>query len=151
VRSYNALAEIERAFRSMKTIDLHTRPIHYRLEGRDRAHIFLCMLAYYLEWHMHESWRELMFAEEDGERKMYRDPMIVAARSEAALDKVVTRTFKDGSPVHSFRSLLHELSTIMRNTCEARVGLKVGSTFQMSTMPNPAHQRAVQLQQSITV
>jgi transposase len=122
VRSYKALAEVERAFRSMKTIDLHIRPIHHRLEERVRAHIFLCMLAYYVEWHMREAWRELMFADEDLERKKHRDPVAAAERSEAALDKVATRKLKNGSPVHSFRTLLDELSTIVRNTCEARVG-----------------------------
>src|SRR5450755_4281488 len=115
VRSYKALAEVERAFRSMKTIDLHIRPIHHRLEGRVRAHIFLCMLAYYVEWHMREAWREMMFADEDLERKKHRDPVAAAERSEAALDKVATRMLKDGSPVHSFRTLLAELSTIVRN------------------------------------
>jgi hypothetical protein len=110
VRSYKALAEVERAFRSMKTIDLHIRPSHHRLEGRVRAQIFLCMLAYYVDWHMREAWRELMFADEDLERKMHRDPVTAAERSEAALDKVATRKLKDGSPVHSFRTLLDELS-----------------------------------------
>jgi hypothetical protein len=100
-----------------------------------RAHIFLCMLAYYIEWHMREAWRELMFADEDLERKKHRDPVAAAERSEAALDKVATRTLKDGSPVHSFRTLLAELSTIVRNTCEARVGKNRGSTFQMTTTP----------------
>jgi transposase len=151
VRSYKALAEVERAFRSMKTIDLHIRPIHHRLEERVRAHIFLCMLAYYVEWHMREAWRELMFADEDLERKKHRDPVAAAERSEAALEKVATRKLKDGSPVHSFRTLLDELSTIVRNTCEARVGQRIGSSFQMTTMPNPAQQRAMQLLQSITV
>jgi transposase len=151
VRSYKALAEVERAFRSMKTIDLHIRPIHHRLEGRVRAHIFLCMLAYYVEWHMREAWREMMFADEDLERKKHRDPVAAAERSDAALDKVATRTLKDGSPVHSFRTLLADLSTIVRNTCEAQVGKKNGSTFQMTTMPNPAQQRAMQLLQSIIV
>src|SRR5258705_12516680 len=122
VRSYKALAEVERAFRSMKTIDLHIRPIHHRLESRVRAHIFLCMPAYYVEWHMREAWRELMFADTDLQRKQHRDPVAVAERSEAALEKVASRTLKDGSPVHSFRTLLAELSTIVRNTCEARVG-----------------------------
>jgi transposase len=151
VRSYKALAEVERAFRSMKTIDLHIRPIHHRLEDRVRAHIFLCMLAYYVEWHMREAWRELMFADEDLERKKHRDPVAAAERSEAALDKVATRKLKNGSPVHSFRTLLEELSTIVRNTCEARVGQRNGSSFPMTTMPNPAQQRAMQLLQSITV
>ena len=151
VRSYKALAEVERAFRSMKTIDLHIRPIHHRLEGRVRAHIFLCMLAYYVEWHMREAWRELMFAEEDLKRKKHRDPVAAAERSEAALDKVAARKLKDGSPVHSFRTLLEELSTIVRNTCEACVGKNPGSTFQMTTTPNPAQQRALQLLQAIAV
>jgi len=151
VRSYKALAEVERAFRSMKTIDLHIRPIHHRLEERVRAHIFLCMLAYYVEWHMREAWRELMFADEDVERKKHRDPVAAAERSEAALDKVATRKLKDGSPVHSFRTLLDELSTIVRNTCETRVGKNRGSTFQMTTTTNPAQHRALQLLQAIAV
>lgn len=151
VRSYKALAEVERAFRSMKTIDLHIRPIHHHLEDRVRAHIFLCMLAYYVEWHMREAWRELMFADEDLERKKHRDPVAAAERSEAALAKVATRKLKDGSPVHSFRTLLEELSTIVRNTCEARIGKKPGSTFQMTTTPNPAQHRALELLQAITV
>ena len=79
------------------------------------------------------------------------DPVAAAERSEAALDKVASRKLKDGSRVHSFRTLLEELSTIVRNTCEARVGRKPGTTFQMTTMPNPAQQRAMQLLQSITV
>jgi transposase len=151
VRSYKALAEVERAFRSMKTIDLHIRPIHHRLEGRVRAHIFLCMLAYYVEWHMREAWRALMFADEDLEAKKHRDPVAAAERSDAALDKVATRKLKDGSTVHSFRTLLAELSTIVRNTCETRVGRHSGSTFQMTTMPNPAQDQALRLLQSITV
>ena len=151
VRSYKALAEVERAFRSMKTLDLHIRPIHHHLEGRVRAHIFLCMLAYYVEWHMREAWRELMFADEDLQRKKHRDPVAAAQRSEAALEKVATRTLTDGSAVHSFRTLLAELSTIVRNTCQARLGKNRGSTFQMTTTPNPAQHRALELLQAITV
>jgi hypothetical protein len=151
VRSYQALAEVERAFRAMKTIDLHIRPIHHRLENRVRAHIFLCMLAYYVEWHMREAWRELMFADEDLERKKHRDPVAPAERSEAALEKVVTRKLKDGSLAHSFRTLLEDLSTIVRNTCETRVGTKSGSTFEMTTLHNPAQQRAFNLLQEIAM
>ena len=151
VRSYKALAEVERAFRAMKTIDLHIRPIHHRLENRVRAHIFLCMLAYYVEWHMREAWRELMFADEDLEHKKHRDPVAPAERSEAALEKVATRKLKDGSLVHSFRTLLEDLSTIVRNTCEARLGNKGGSTFQMTTLPNPAQQLALNLLQEIAM
>ncbi len=151
VRSYKALAEVERAFRSMKTIDLRVRPIHHWLETRVRAHIFLCMLAYYVEWHMREAWRELLFADEDRKRKTRRDPVAAAQRSEAALQKVATHTLDDGSPAHSFRTLLQELSTIVRNTCVPSAGATASLTFQMTTLPNPTQQRALQLLQSITV
>ena len=151
VRSYKALAEVERAFRSMKTLHLHIRPIHHHLADRVRAHIFLCMLAYYVEWHLREAWRELLFADEDLERKAHRDPVAAASRSPAALAKVARRTLRDGTPVHSFRTLLHELSTIVRNTCTARTGPHNGATFQMTTTPSPVQQRALQLLQSITV
>jgi len=151
VRSYKALAEVERAFRSMKTIDLHIRPIHHRLETRVRAHIFLCMLAYYVEWHMREAWRELMFADEDLQRKTRRDPVAAAQRSKAALEKVTTHTLSDGSQAHSFRTLLQELSTIVRNICQPSAGVTAAATFQMTTIPNQTQQRALQLLQSITV
>jgi transposase len=151
VRSYKALAQVERAFRSLKTIDLHIRPIHHWLETRVRAHIFLCMLAYYVEWHMREAWRELLFADEDLKRKARRDPVAAATRSEAALDKVATHTLADGSPAHSFRTLLQELSTIVRNTCQPSTGATASMTFQMTTIPNPTQQRALQLLQSIAV
>jgi hypothetical protein len=92
-----------------------------------------------------------MFADEELERKKHRDPVAAAVRSEAALEKAATRTLKDGSPVHSFRTLLAELSTIVRNTCEARVAKNRGSTFQMTTTPNTAQHRALQLLQAIAV
>lgn len=150
VRSYKALAEVERAFRSMKTLDLHVRPIHHRLETRVKAHIFLCMLAYYVEWHIREAWRQLLFADEDPARKTHRDPVAAARRSEAALHKVATHTLEDGSPAHSFRTLLQELSTIVRNTCQPSAG-PAQLTFQMTTVPNPTQQRALQLLNQITV
>ena len=150
VRSYKALAEVERAFRSMKTLDLHVRPIHHRLETRVKAHIFLCMLAYYVEWHIREAWRQLLFADEDPARKTHRDPVAAARRSEAALHKVATHTLEDGSPAHSFRTLLQELSTIVRNTCQPSAG-PTPLTFQMTTVPNPTQQRALQLLNQITV
>lgn len=149
VRSYKALAQVERAFRTMKTIDLHIRPIHHRLETRVRAHIFLCMLSFYVEWHMREAWRELLFADEDLKRKVRRDPVAAATRSEAALNKVATHTLDDGSPAHSFRTLLQELSTIVRNTC--RPSTAGNATFQMTTMPNPTQQRAFDLLQNISM
>ena len=151
VRSYKALAGVKRAFRSMKTLDLHMRPIHHRLADRVRARIFLCMLAYYVEWHMREAWRELLFADEDLQRKAYRDPVAAAQRSEEAMQKVARRTLRDGSPVHSFQTLLQELSTIVRNSCQPSSSASASSTFQMTTTPNPTQHRALQLLQSITV
>jgi len=109
------------------------------------------MLTYYVEWHMREAWRELMFADEDLERKKQRDPVAAAERSEAALDKVATRKLANGSPAHGFRTLLEDLSTIVRNTCEERVGKNRGSTFQVTTTPNAAQHRALQLLQAIAV
>ena len=82
VRNYKALANVERAFRSLKTMDLKVRPIHHRTADRVRAHIFLCMLAYYVEWHMREAWRELMFADTDQQAKATRDPVAPAKRSQ---------------------------------------------------------------------
>ncbi len=151
VRSYKALAEVERAFRSMKTLDLHIRPIHHWLETRVRAHILLCMLAYYVEWHMREAWRPLLFADEDLKSKTQRDPVAPAKRSDAALQKAATHTLEDGSSAHSFRTLLQELSTIVRNTCQTSSGEAAALTFQMTTTPNPTQMRAIQMLQTITV
>jgi hypothetical protein len=106
------------------------------------------MLGYYVEWHMREAWRELLFADEDLTRKTKRDPVAAAERSEAALQKITVRTLSDGSPVHSFRTLLHDLSTIVRNTCRARTDKVPASTFQMTTTPNTTQQRALTLLQS---
>jgi transposase len=95
VRNYKALANVERAFRSLKTIDLKVRPIHHRTADRVRAHIFLCMLAYYVEWHMREAWRELMFADTEQQAKATRDPVAPAMRSKAALAKVARHALDD--------------------------------------------------------
>ena len=151
VRNYKGLCEVERAFRSLKSVDLKIRPIHHRLEDRVRAHILLCMLAYYVEWHMREAWRELMFADEDLQAKSRRDPVAPAQRSPAALQKITERTLEDGSAVHSFRTLLDELSTIVRNTCVTRSTKTASPAFQMVTTSTPAQHRALQLLQQITV
>jgi hypothetical protein len=145
VRSYKALADVERAFRSMKTIDLKVRPIHHRLADRVRSHIFLCMLAYYVEWHLREAWRPLLFADEDQEAKRTRDPVAPAKRSAAAAQKALTRRLPDGSRVHSFRTLLEDLATIVRNTCRTPGARTTAATFQIVTTPNPAQRRALDL------
>lgn len=149
VRSYKSLAEVERAFRCLKTVDLKIRPIHHRLADRVRAHILLCTLAYYVEWHMREAWRALLFADEDIEAKAKRDPVAPARRSEAAERKALTHTRSDGSPVHSFRTLLEELSSIVRNTCRTPRAVQDSPTFTITTRPNPTQQRALQLLETI--
>ncbi len=145
VRIYKSLAQVERAFLSMKMTDLKVRPIHHHLEGRVRAHIFLCMLAYYVEWHMREAWRELMFADEDQVAKLIRDPVAPAKRSDAAMKKVASRTLDDGSPVHSFKTLMQELQTIVRNTCRTSKGAQGAPTFQLTTTPTAKQKRALEL------
>ena len=149
VRSYKALANVERAFRSLKTVDLKIRPIHHRLADRVRAHIFLCMLAYYVEWHMREAWRELMFADMDQAAKATRDPVAPAQRSQAALTKVARHTLDDGTPAHSFATLLGELATIVRNTCRTPHAGPDAPTFNVVTTPNPKQARALELLQEI--
>jgi transposase len=149
VRSYKSLADVERAFRSIKTVDLKVRPIHHHLEDRVRAHIFLCMLAYYVEWHMRQAWREITFADEDQEAKLTRDPVAPAQRSEKARAKVKKHTLTDGTPAHSFATLLAELATIVRNTCRAPAAGENASTFQVLTTPNPKQDRALKLIQTI--
>jgi transposase len=149
VRNYKALANVERAFRSLKTIDLKVRPIHHRTADRVRAHILLCMLAYYVEWHMREAWRELMFADSDQQAKATRDPVAPAKRSKAALAKVTRRRLDDGTPAHSFASLLEELATIVRNTCRTPGAGLDAPTFEVLTTPNAKQKRALELIQQI--
>jgi hypothetical protein len=151
VRGYKRLTAVERAFRSMKTVDLEIRPIHHRLEHRVRAHIFLCMLAYYVEWHMREAWRELLFADEDLDAKDRRDPLAPAQRSAKALRKASTHRLADGSPAHSFRTLLEELACVVRNTCRTQGANPDAPSFQIVTTPNATQRRAFELLRSITV
>jgi hypothetical protein len=145
VRHYKGLARVERAFRTMKGLDLLVRPIFHRLEDRVRAHLFLCMLAYYVQWHLIEAWRPLMFHDEDIETKSSRDPVAPAERSESALRKVRTKTLDDGSEVHSFRTLLAHMSTIVRNTCRPSIAESGEMTLTVDTTPNPKQQRALDL------
>jgi hypothetical protein len=151
VRNYKALANVERAFRSLKTIDLKVRPIHHRTADRVRAHIFLCMLAYYVEWHMREAWRELMFADTDTQARAVRDPVAPAKRSKAALAKAARHTLEDGTPAHSFSTLLAELATLVRNTCRTPQAAAEAPTFEVLTTPNAKQRRAFDLLQNISV
>ena len=149
VRNYKSLANVERAFRSIKTVDLKVRPIHHRLADRVRAHIFLCMLAYYVEWHMREAWRELMFADTDQAAKTTRDPVAPAKRSRSAQLKAARHTLDDGTPAHSFSTLMAELSTLVRNTCRTPHAGDDAPTFTVLTTPNPTQHRALELVEQI--
>jgi len=149
VRNYKALANVERAFRSLKTVDLKVRPIHHRLADRVRAHILLCMLAYYVEWHMREAWRELMFADVDQAAKATRDPVAPAQRSQAAQDKAASKQLDDGEPAHSFATLLAEMATLVRNTCRAPDAQTEAPHFDILTIATAHQQRALDLIQAI--
>jgi transposase len=151
VRSYKLLSQAERAFRSFKTVDLMVRPIRHRLEDRVRAHIFLCMLAYYVQWHMMEAWRPLLYADEDQKAKDLRDPVAPAKRSDSAMKKIKTKRLDDGSRVYSFRSLLDHLGAIVRATCQCSDGRDTSDTFTMITRRNPKQQKAFDLLQTIRV
>jgi transposase len=149
VRNYKSLAQVERAFRSLKTVDLHVRPIHHRKADRVRAHIFLCMLAYYVEWHMREAWRELMFADTDQAAKLTRDPVAPAKRSTAARAKAASHALQDGTPAHSFSTLLADLAGIVRNTCRTPHAAPEAPTFTVITTPTAQQQRAFELLKNI--
>jgi hypothetical protein len=151
VRNYKRLSQVERAFRSLKSLDLEVRPIHHRLESRVRAHIFLCMLAYYVQWHMIEAWRPLLFCDEGQQAKASRDPVAPAERSPAALRKVRHRTLDDGSETHSFRTLLKRLSSIVRNRCHIKDAAPDASTFDVVTTPDAKQQRAYDLLETINL
>ncbi|MCD6497111.1 MAG: transposase, partial [Deltaproteobacteria bacterium] len=133
---------------SMKTVDLLVRPIHHRTEDRVRAHIFLCMLSYYVQWHMTQAWRPLTFADEDQEAKTTRDPVAPAKRSDDALAKAALKTTKDHEPVHSFRSLLDHLGSIVRNHCNRDSKLDLPPIVIDST-PTEYQQKALDLLKEI--
>lgn len=139
VSAYKSLSGVERAFRTLKGLDLQVRPIHHRLEGRVRAHVFLCMLAYYLEWHLRQALSPLLFQDEDPAAGASRRASVVqpAQRSEAAEAKVRRRRTAHGEPVQSFRTLLGSLATLTKN----RVKL-AGIRFDQLAAPTPLQQRA---------
>src|SRR5512135_1926500 len=118
VRSYKRLALVEQAFRCLQGIDLLVRPIHHRTADRVRAHILLCLLAYYVEWHLRQAWEPLLFEDEElAAERRHRDPVAPAPASKSARLKKKTRASSDGLPIQSFRTLLAHLGTRCRNTC----------------------------------
>ena len=145
VRSYKSLALVERAFRCLKTVDLHIRPVYHWLAERVRAHVFLCMLAYYLEWHMRQRLAPMLFDDTDKQAADALRTSIVAPaqRSPAAVSKQTTGMTADGLPVHSFRTLLQDLATVVRNTIVTAITPDYHLT--VVTRPTPIQQRAFQL------
>lgn len=142
VRSYKSLSQVERAFRCIKTLDLHVRPIHHRTEARVRAHVFLCMLAFYVQWHMQRAWAPMLFADELPPGRKGKSPVSPAQRSAAAQNKAFTKRRPDGQPVHSFQTLLGELATLARNRVRP-VGADDTATFDLNTIPTPIQREAL--------
>jgi transposase len=145
VRSYKSLSQVERAFRCIKTVDLQVRPVRHWLAGRVRAHVFLCMLAYYLEWHMRRALAPLLFDDTDKEaaEAARESPVAKAQRSTAAIRKQTTGLTADGLPVHSFQTLLADLATLARNTIV--VAITPDHPLTVLTQPTPVQRRAFEL------
>jgi hypothetical protein len=145
VRSYKSLALVERAFRCIKTVDLQVRPVHHWLADRVRAHVLLCMLAYYLEWHMRQRLAPMLFEDTDKEaaEALRKSVVAQAQRSPAAVTKQTTGLTPDGLPVHSFRSLLADLATLARNIITTAITPDYPLT--VVTRPTPVQQKAFHL------
>ena len=142
VRAYKQLSRVERAFRTWKGIDIQVRPIRHWAEERVRAHFLLCLLAYYVRWHMERAWAPLLFRDE--EPPVLADPVAPAQRSAAALRKASTQQLEDGTPVQSFPTLLNALKTMTRNRVVPR-GLPESAAFDVDTTPTPLQARALAL------
>lgn len=145
VASYKSLSGVERAFRSLKTVDLHVRPIHHRLPDRVRAHILLCMLAYYVEWHLRQRWAPLLFDDDDKSQAAAERTSIVAPaqRSSSAKRKALTKLTSDGLKVHSLQTLFADLATLVKTMIQPK-DHKIAS-FEILTQPTPIQQRAFDL------
>jgi len=145
VRAYKRLGNVEKAFRTFKGIDLRIRPINHRLEDRVRAHILLCMLAYYVEWHMRTALAPLLYADDDLEaNRATRDPVAKAEPSPAVRRKCSTKESTDGIPLRRWDGLIASLSTLVRNTCRVGEG-KTTVRFPRQTEPNAYQSRVFDL------
>ena len=140
VRAYKNLEHAERAFGTLKGPDLQIRPIHHHLENRVRAHVLICMLAYYLTWHLKAAWKPLLFTDQD--RPVNPDPVAKAVRSPAATRKAQTKHTNSGQPTHSYRTLLTELATQTRNTTRLHGHT---NTFEKPTQPTTLQAHALDL------
>jgi len=154
VRSYKSLSLVERGFRCIKhalghmtrgTVDLHVRPVHHWLEDRVRVHVFLCMMAYYLEWHMRQRLAPMLFDDthKEAAEAQRRSVVAPAQRSKTAVKKQTTGLTEDGLPVHSFHSLLADLATLARNTITTEIAPLHPLT--VLTRPTPIQQKAFDL------
>jgi hypothetical protein len=145
VAAYKSLAHVERAFRSIKTVDLNVRPVFHYSEQRVRAHVFLCMLAYYVEWHMRARLKPMLFDDEhlDEASASRASPVLKAVRSEQAKAKDGSRHADDGLPLHSFRTLLRDLGTLTYNI--ARTGANPNATILITSRPTPVQDKAFRL------
>ena len=145
VRSYKSLALVERAFRCIKTVDLQVRPVHHWLADRVRGHVFLCMLAYHVEWHMRQRLAAMLFDDHDKQAAEARRASVVAKarRSQAAVTKQTTGVTSDGLPVHSFQSLLADLATLARNAIVTAITPDYPLTAM--TRPTPIQRKAFDL------
>ena len=145
VRAYKSLEQVEQAFRCLKGIDLRIRPIHHRTENHVNAHVFLCLLAYYVEWHMRKALGSLLFADDELDRTRWtRDPVAPAHPSVSAQKKKQTRRTPEGLPVHSFHTLLRELGTRCKNNGQLGTG-KTAVLFEKYTKPSPLQIQAFKL------
>lgn len=145
VRTYKSLSGVERAFRTLKGVDLRIRPIHHRLEETVRAHVFLCLLAYYVEWHLRKAWAPLLFDDEQLEANRWRrDPVAPAQPSASAKRKKARRKTEEGLEVQSFQTLLKHLATQNKNWCQPREASSV-EALTILTDPTPLQSRAFQL------
>jgi len=145
VRSYKSLSLVEHAIRSLKTVDLHVRPVYHWLADRVRAHVFLCMLGYYLEWHMRQRLAPMLYDDTDkeGAEALRTSPVAKAERSPAAVTKQTTGRTADGLPVHSFQTLLADLATLTRNTVATAIA--PDEPFTITTRPTPLQRKAFDL------
>jgi hypothetical protein len=142
VKSYKSLSLVERAFRCIKTVDLQIRPVYHWLADRVRAHVFLCMLAYYLEWHMRQRLAPMLYDDTDQDATGVLRPSVVAKaeRSPVAVTKQTTGRTEDGLPVHSFQTLLNDLATLTRNTLVTAIAPE--QPFTLTARPTPVQQKA---------
>jgi transposase len=143
VRSYKQLANLERVFRILKSVDLELRPIHHRLADRVRAHVLICLLAYYVEWHLRRAWASLLFDDQRSGEPPATSPVTPAKRSASAQAKAQTKRTPDNLPVQSFRDLLRDLATIVKNRIQPT--LKSIPPFEVVTRPTPLQKRALEL------